>query len=85
MAEKEGSKQSIPIHIPEHIRVGAYSNVANVSLTEHEITILFLQKDQTGLTPVSKVILPISHAESLARVLTESLEKLKKVKKEKPK
>lgn len=65
-------------YFPDSLRAGVYSNVANVQVTDNEVTILFFQHDSIGTTVVSKVILPISHAQSLVDVISRILGDSKK-------
>lgn len=77
MAEQKNPRvekaKEMGIYVPEHVRLGVYSNFANISTTEHEVTITFFQQDTMGTTAVSKVVLPIKHAESIAKVLANAL------------
>ncbi|HEX9721949.1 MAG TPA: DUF3467 domain-containing protein [Candidatus Paceibacterota bacterium] len=78
--QKDTSKQKsgeLHIYMLEHAKLGLYSNIANVSFTKNEVTIIFMQKDISGTTAVSKVILPMSHVESLVDALSKGLEQLK--------
>ena len=75
----QGREVYTPDYIPESVRLGVYSNVANITATDNEITILFMQQDRNGTTAVSKVILPIKHVQSLVDVLSSVLEQIKNI------
>ena len=72
---RNGEAQTV--YMPEHAKLGLYSNIANVGITNNEVTIIFMQKDRSGITAVSKIILPISHAQSLVDALSKGLKKIK--------
>jgi len=70
--------QAVEVHMPEHVRAGVYSNTANIRATDNEITIVFMQEDNIGISAVSKVIIPIKHAYSLVNVLSSALGEIEK-------
>lgn len=75
---RTATENNMDFYLPEHIRTGVYSNVASITATNTEITILFMQKDREGTNPVSKIILPAAHVRSLVAALTDSLDNIEK-------
>lgn len=69
--------QSMKVYIPERLRSGAYSNIANVHLSKKEVVIDFIFITPGEANLVSRVILPIDHAESLEKVLSNLLKNRK--------
>lgn len=69
--------QSIRMYIPEQLRSGVYSNIANVHLSKKEVVIDFIFITPGEANLVSRVILPIDHAEALEKVLSNLLKNRK--------
>ncbi|MND03206.1 hypothetical protein D3C83_229220 [compost metagenome] len=66
--------------VPQNLRAGVYSNLANITITENELVIDFLNvnaKDNPSATLVSRVILPPKHGKALAETIKNLLDKEK--------
>lgn len=77
MANNKEVNKALKIYIPEQLRNGVYSNIASVSISKNEVLIDFIFRSPTEANLVSRVILPITHAESLEKVLSNLLKKEK--------
>ena len=70
--------ENIGVLVPQPLRPGVYSNLANVTITDNEVIIDFLNvnhKDKPPATLVSRVILPPKHAKGLLDALKRLMEK----------
>ena len=65
--------ESIKVYIPEHLRAGIYSNIANVQVSKNEVILDFIFTKPEEATLVSRVVLSIEHAKSLEKVLSNIL------------
>lgn len=77
MANNGKIAKTLKIHMPEQLKSGVYSNIASVSISKNEVLIDFIFRSPTEANLVSRVILPITHAESLEKVLSNLLKKAK--------
>lgn len=65
--------ETIKVHIPEHLRAGIYSNIANIQVSKNEVILDFIFAKPEEATLVSRVVLSIEHAKSLEKVLSNVL------------
>lgn len=65
--------ETIKVLIPEHLRAGIYSNIANIQVSKNEVILDFIFAKPEEATLVSRVVLSIEHAKSLEKVLTNVL------------
>lgn len=66
----------VQVYVPERFREGgAYSNIANISISDSELVISFVFADQQGASVVSKVILSHNHAKKFLDVFKKVLSK----------
>ncbi|MBI4092536.1 MAG: DUF3467 domain-containing protein [Candidatus Kerfeldbacteria bacterium] len=66
----------IQVYVPERFREGgAYSNIANINVSDNEVVINFVFADRQGASVVSKVILSHDHAENFIQTFKKILSK----------
>jgi hypothetical protein len=73
--QPEGPKQ-IKVHIPEHLRAGAYANLTNIGVTQNEVILNFIfanELDTPNGTLVSRVIVTRRHAQGLMKLINDAV------------
>ena len=77
---EEQSKNQLRINIPDNLKNGVYSNIANINVSKSEVLFdfMFLTPNEANL--VSRVIVSMEHAQSIERALAKLLAEIEKKK-----
>ena len=69
--------EEIQVVVPEKLRAGKYTNVSQINVSKHEVTITFIYynpNDNPQGTVVSRVVLPRDHATGLIGSLKAAID-----------
>ncbi|HNR81387.1 MAG TPA: DUF3467 domain-containing protein [Candidatus Pacearchaeota archaeon] len=67
----EEAKKEVKINIPDNLKNGVYSNIANINVSKSEVLMdfIFLAPNEANL--VSRIIVSLEHARSIEKALSK--------------
>lgn len=77
MQNKKKQKNLPVVNIQEHLKSGVYSNIAKINISKREVLIDFIFRGPDEANVVSRVIMPIPHAQALLMALSNLLKRKK--------